>query len=410
MKILFLLTQSLDGPLGIGRIGPLASELARLGHRVNILGLHPDFGSLTRRSFVQDGVRVEYVAPMHVQKRGNLKTYYSPGKTLWVATNAAWQLTRAALRVDADLIHICKPHMMNGVAGLAARFLRGRKLFLDCDDYEAESGHFGASWQKMGVEFFEKQLPRLVHCVTTNTYFLRDMLVQWDVPPEKIVYLSNGVERARFERPNSEQLDTLRAEWRLIGKRVIVFVGSLSMPSHPVDLLLTAFQKVHAALPDTVLMLVGGGEQFEILQRMAQELGISSVVRFCGRVAPEKAVLYYHAADVSVDPVLADNIARGREPLKLFESWACGVPFISADVGDRRMLLGSPPAGLLAQPGDAESLARAIHQILSDPEMAETFRQRGLERVGAYYWDQLAGKLETMYQQALEKKLIRTPS
>ena len=74
------------------------------------------------------------------------------------------------------------------------------------------------------------------------------------------------------------------------------------------------------------------------------------------------------------------------------------------------MLLGSPPAGLLAQPGDVESLAKAIHQILSDPEMAETFRQRGLERVGAYYWDQLAVELETMYQQTLEKKLIRTPS
>ena len=74
------------------------------------------------------------------------------------------------------------------------------------------------------------------------------------------------------------------------------------------------------------------------------------------------------------------------------------------------MLLGSPPAGLLARPGDAESLAKAIHQILSDPEMAETFRRRGLERVGAYYWDQLAVELEMMYQQTLEKKLIRTPS
>jgi glycosyltransferase involved in cell wall biosynthesis len=398
MKVLFLLTQSLDSPLGIGRIGPLASELARLGHHVDILGLHPDFGSLTQKSFVRDGVKIEYVAPMHVQKRGNLKTYYSSGKTLWVATNAAWQLTRAALRVDAEIIHICKPHMMNGVAGLAMRFLRGRKLFLDCDDYEAESGHFGAIWQKMGVVFFEKRLPRLVHCVTTNTYFLRDMLVQWGVPPEKIVYLSNGAERARFERPNSEQLDALRAEWGLTGKRVIVFVGSLSMPSHPVDLLLAAFQKVHVVLPDTVLMLVGGGEQFEVLQRMAQELGISSAVRFCGRIAPEKAFLYYHAADVSVDPVLDDNIARGREPLKLFESWACGVPFVSADVGDRRMLLGSPPAGLLARPGDAESLASAIQQILSDPEMAETLRQRGLERVKAYFWDRLAVELDELYR------------
>jgi glycosyltransferase involved in cell wall biosynthesis len=290
--------------------------------------------------------------------------------------------------------------MMNGFAGLTMRFMRGRRLFLDCDDYEAESGHFEASWQKMGVEFLEKRLPRLVHCITTNTYFLRDQLVQWGVPSEKILYLSNGVERARFERPNSEQLEALRAEWGLIGKRVLVFVGSLSMPSHPVDLLLKAFQIVQAVHPDTVLMLVGGGEQFDILKRMAVELGISSAVRFCGRIAPEKAVLYYHVAHISVDPAYDNDAARGRSPLKLFESWACGVPFVSADVGDRRMLLGSPPAGLLAQPGDVEALAKAIQQILSDSEMAESLRERGLERVKSYYWDQLAVELDELYRNA----------
>jgi glycosyltransferase involved in cell wall biosynthesis len=398
MRIAFLLTQSLDSPLGIGRIGPLARELASLGHSVDILGLHPDFGSLTQRKFVLDGVRVEYVAPMHVQERGNLKTYYPPGKTLWVATNAAWQLTRAALRVDSEIIHICKPHMMNGIAGLTTRFLRGRSLFLDCDDYEAESGHFGANWQKMGVEFFEKRLPHLVHCITTNTFFLQELLVQWGIPPEKIVYLSNGVDRARFERPNSEQLEALRAEYGLVGKKVIVFVGSLSLPSHPVDLLLTAFQKVHTVLPNTVLMLVGGGEQFEVLQRRAQELGVGSAVRFCGRIKPEKAALYYYAADVSVDPVFSDNTARGREPLKLFESWACGIPFITGDVGDRRILASDPPAILLAQPGDPDSFAEAIQHILKNPELANTLRQRGYQRVQNYYWDKLAGQMEVVYR------------
>jgi glycosyltransferase involved in cell wall biosynthesis len=404
MKIAFLLTQSLDGPLGIGRIGPLARELVRLGHSIDILGLHPDFNTLAQKKFVLDGVRVEYVAQMHVQEHDNLKTYFSPGKMLWVATNAAWQLTRAALRVDAEIIHICKPHMMNGLAGLTTRFLHGRRLFLDCDDYEAESGNFSANWQKMGVELFEKCLPRLVHCITTNTYFLRDLLVQWGIPPEKIVYLSNGVDRARFERPNSEQLEALRTEWGLFGKKVIVFVGSLSMPSHPVDLLITAFRKVHDILPNTVLMLAGGGDQFEPLRRMAQELGVGSAVRFCGRIPPEKTVLYYYAADVSVDPVLSDDSARGREPLKLFESWACGIPFVTADVGDRRMLASDPPAILFARPGDPDSLAEAIQQILNNPELADSLRQRGYQQVQNYYWDHLARKMEYVYRNHIKTR------
>jgi glycosyltransferase involved in cell wall biosynthesis len=399
MKIAFLLTQSLESPMGIGRIGPLARELNRLGHGVTILAMHPDFGALEQTSFVQEGVNVEYVAPMHVKKAGNLKTYYSPGKTLWVAAKATLRMTRSALHLDADIVHICKPHLMNGFAGLVTHILRGGKLFLDCDDYEAASGHFKANWQKKGVELLEKYLPRLVDCVTTNTYFLRELLIQWGVPREKIMYLSNGVEQARFKQPSSAELETVRAEWGLNGKRVITFVGSLSMPSHPVDLLLKAFQSVHVSNPETVLMLVGGGDQFDVLQNMAQELGISSVVRFCGRIAPEKVGIYYQVADVSVDPILADDIARGREPLKLFESWACGVPFVSADVGDRRILLGDPPAGLLARPGDPISLAEMILRVLNDQILAQSLRQHGLELVKTYFWEKLAQKMDSIYRE-----------
>jgi len=150
--------------------------------------------------------------------------------------------------------------------------------------------------------------------------------------------------------------------------------------------------------PLVKLLIVGGGDDYNTLLAEVQRMGLSHATILCGRVAPDKVPLYYRLADVSVDPVRNDNAARGRSPLKLFESWACGVPFVSADVGDRRMLLGSPPAGLLARPGDAESLAKAIHQILSDPEMAETFRQRGLERVKSYYWDQLAVELDELYR------------
>jgi len=87
----------------------------------------------------------------------------------------------------------------------------------------------------------------------------------------------------------------------------------------------------------------------------------------------------------------------GRSPLKLFESWACGVPFVTADVGDRKQLLGSPPAGVLAQPGDENSLASGILQILNSPTKGETIGRLGQERVEPYYWDKLVELLETAY-------------
>ena len=106
---------------------------------------------------------------------------------------------------------------------------------------------------------------------------------------------------------------------------------------------------------------------------------------------------YYRISDVSVDPVNDDQAARGRSPLKLFESWACGVPIVTADVGDRKSLLSNPPAGLLSRAGDADSLARSIDRILENHSLADTLSANGLIQVERYYWDVLAKRLENIY-------------
>jgi glycosyltransferase involved in cell wall biosynthesis len=160
----------------------------------------------------------------------------------------------------------------------------------------------------------------------------------------------------------------------------------LSLPSHPVELLLQAFDIVHAEVPESVLLLVGGGEQFETLRVQAQSPGKSQPIRFTGRVSPSDIPAYYRLAEVVVDPVHDDAIARGRLPLKMLESWISEVPFVSANVGDRKTLLGDPPAGLLARPGDAGDLARCIQSILVDGVLASELRKRGLKQARVYSW------------------------
>jgi glycosyltransferase involved in cell wall biosynthesis len=68
-------------------------------------------------------------------------------------------------------------------------------------------------------------------------------------------------------------------------------------------------------------MLVGGGDDFTYLQTQAESLQIAPDVRFVGRVTSGEVPAYYALAEVSLDPVYDDAAARGRSPLKLFESW-----------------------------------------------------------------------------------------
>ena len=128
LKILFLLTQDLESPSGLGRYWPLARALATKGHHVRIAALHSSWEDLSNRKFITEGVEIEYVAPMHIMKTKNRKDYYSPFKLLAVALRATWALSRSAISAPVDIIHIGKPHPMNSLAGLFASMIKGAQL------------------------------------------------------------------------------------------------------------------------------------------------------------------------------------------------------------------------------------------------------------------------------------------
>lgn len=398
MKILFLLTQDLESPSGAGRYFPLARGLVKLGHQVTITALHADFNALRETRIEHKGVEIYYVAQMHVLKQGNRKLYYPPHRLLGLMARATWALSRAALSLPADIVHIGKPHPMNSVAGLLARSLRGKTVFLDCDDLEVATSHFHGKWQKWGVALFEDGMPKRVHHITTHNNYLRDRLLHLGVPAEKITYLPNGVDTERFCCPDTAELDKLREGLNLQGKKVVAFIGSLSLPSHPVDLLLEAYKLVREAEPGSKLLIVGGGEDFDRLSDRVQRMGLGDATTFTGRIPAAEVPNYYRLATVVVDPVIDNEVGRTRLPLKMFESWASQVPFVTADVGDRKIVLGDPPAGLLAAPGEAGSLARAILEVLQNEDLAQRLCRLGMDRIGQYSWDQLAQNLDQVYR------------
>lgn len=397
MKIAFALTQSLESPSGLGRFGPLARQMAARGHAVELYALHPDFAALARPAFDDHGVQVRYVSQMHVQKSGSRKTYFSPGRLLSVTLAATLRLALALARSPAGVIQVCKPHPMNTLAARLAR--RGRPLFYDCDDYEAQTNRFSGRWQQRLVSFFEDSAVRDAAGLTVNTRFLEQRFAALGFPPEKIVYVPNGVEESRFRGP----FDPAAVRQRLgipPDAPLVIYAGTMGLVSHPVNLVLEAFPHVLAELPEARLLMVGGGEDYDALRSMAETLHIAHRTRFTGRVAPDEIAPYLAAADVSVDPVLDDDVARARSPLKVFESLAVGTPVVTSPVGDRAALLADGRYGLLVAPGSAPALARGLRSLLADHPLRRQMRANALAGSGQWSWDHLAQDFLEVYARA----------
>lgn len=402
MKITFLLTQSLESPGGAGRFFPLASALTERGHAVKILALHHNYAQASPRRFVRDGVDVHYVGQMHVRKTGNRKYYYSPLKLLWVTAVATLKLTWAALVTPSDIIHVCKTQPMNGVAARIVNLLRRTPVFLDSDDYEAVNNRFGGVWQQRIVAWFENWMPSFASGITVNTSFLVNHFQQLGYPINQIALVPNGADRKRFailDSPDATgHIDDLRRSLNLMPHhRIIVYIGSMSLTSHAVDLLLEAFAQVQIQEPDALLLLIGSGEDIDYLKQLSQKLNINDFVRFVGRVPVDNIPFYYRLGELTVDPLLDSLPAQSSLSLKLVESIVAGVPCVTADIGDRRSIVGS--AGIAVTPNDAAALAKGILTILHDPALAEGMRHATRKLRETLWWDVRAQEFVCLYPQ-----------
>ncbi|HET7377571.1 MAG TPA: glycosyltransferase, partial [Anaerolineae bacterium] len=283
MHIAFVLTQSLESPSGLGRYWPIARELVRLGYRVSIIAPHHNFNSSVPLYEVRDGVEIWISGQMHVRKVGSHKEYFSPIQLIQLSLRTAYQTARLIRKIRPDAIHLGKPQPINGAAvRWVLAFNRKLTLYVDCDDYEAESNRTSGKWQRWILAYFEDSLPRLARSVSVNTRFLANRVEGLGVAKQRIHWIPNGVDRARFQKP--PQTDRA-AEWpgeiTTRNKRVL-YIGSLDLINHPVDLLLDAFAEVHQAEPLASLLIVGGGNDFDRLQTYARNKGLDSCVRFAG--------------------------------------------------------------------------------------------------------------------------------
>jgi glycosyltransferase involved in cell wall biosynthesis len=398
-----LLTQSLESPGGAGRYLPLAKALVRLGHQVTILALHHDLARAERRHFWQDAVEVYYVGQMHVHKSDNTKRYFGTRRLLWITAVATLKLAWHGLRLPADAVQVCKSQPMNGLAAWIIHRLKGVPVYVDSDDHEAINNRFGGRWQQRIVAWCENRLPAFAQAVTVGNSHVAAHFRALGYPPQKFTMVRNGVEQARFQvlaEPEAPaRIETIRRSLDLPEmEKTFVYVGSMSLTSHAVDLLLEAFQQATAHYPEAVLVLVGSGEDLAALQQMAQRLEIGDAVRFVGYVPADAVPFYYRLGVASLDPRRRTAQAASSLSLKLVESLAAETPCITAKIGDLPQVLGE--GGLCVPPDDAPALAEAMLSMLRRPEQAAEMRRAARRRASDLWWREKARLFHQLYLEA----------
>ena len=147
----------------------------------------------------------------------------------------------------------------------------------------------------------------------------------------------------------------------------MLFVGRISAVKG-IDFLIDAFFEFTYIEPNSIFIIVGRGDDEKRLKSYAKKKAVRDRVLFLGEKRREELVKIYNCADVLV----MGSLTEGNSGV-LREALACGVPVVSTDLGDAKIILKNPLLGRVVSKRSPKLFAEAIKAVLS--EDTETVRE-----------------------------------
>jgi glycosyltransferase involved in cell wall biosynthesis len=184
---------------------------------------------------------------------------------------------------------------------------------------------------------------------------------------------------------------------RVASDGYILFMGTLDGRKN-VGGLLEAYSRLltrRANIPRLVIAgrAGAGPESARWLAQIAKP-PLSRHVEYVGYVAVDQRERLFKGAQLFALPSFEEGFG-----LPALEAMAAGVPVVASNRGSLPEVVGD--AGLLIEPGDAESLGAAMDRLITDSRLRETLAMRGLERARQFSWRETALSVRRAYEEAL---------
>ena len=329
---------------------------------------------------------------------------YAPWERLAGGPEAAYAPALEALSVGlamardpvaADVVHTHTWYV--GLGGMLTQAIHDLPLVVTLHSLEPlrpwkadqlGTGYAVSTWaERLAVERAER-------VIAVSAQMRADILSHFQVAPERVVVIHNGVDADAFRRTEAREV-LARHQVR---EPYVLFVGRISEQKGIFQLLEAA-----RALPDEVSLVLcaSSPDTPELAARLQAAVAGRPRVQWINAMLPVSEVvqLYSHAAVFACPSIY--------EPFGLInlEAMACGTPVVASRVGGIPEVVVDGETGWLVPPGDPAALAEALRVSLADPTRARRMGEAGRRRVEAHFsWDRIAEHTLAVYRDAIAAK------
>ena len=355
------------------RVRREAESLAQAGYEVTVIC--PALPSQAKRELC-NGVRV-WRYPASPEAHGLLGYAVEYGYAL-VATFALSILL--AFRHGFDVIHAANPpDLFALIAVLYKPF--GKRFIYDQHDLAPEM--YGARFsckssravRAILLAFERFSYLTSEHVIVTNESYREVAMRRGRVPRDRVSIVRNGPDEMQLEHKAEPATGLAKP-----GTSIIAYLGLMGIQDG-VEHLIRAIDHLRRDLDreDFLCLILGTGEEQPRLEALTEKLGLNEHVRFTGFIPDPAYIPYVLAADICVDPDPWSEYNDRSTMVKIMDYMTFGKPIVAFDLRETRFSAG--PAALYVKPNDDLEYAKALAQLMDDPEKRAEMGRCGRRRI-----------------------------
>ena len=215
---------------------------------------------------------------------------------------------------------------------------------------------------------------------------------------KKVITINNGVEIPREVSP--EEIKNLINQYHVKPTDFVIgTVGRLFDDHKKITDIIAAIKMVEN-VDNLKLLVVGSGRDEKLIKQKAIDLGVQDKVIFTGYqfdTAP-----FYKLMNVFC-------IASQREGFGLVaaEAMLHRLPVIATKVGGLQNVVVHDETGILIKPNQPKDIALAINKLYNDPQLLDSFAEKGFKRaMDNYTEERYVKEVINLYSELLKSKNI----
>jgi glycosyltransferase involved in cell wall biosynthesis len=249
-------------------------------------------------------------------------------------------------------------------------------------------------FQNVYLRWSTRHNARAATCVVADSEATRrDLMHYYRIPEERIRVVYPGRDESLRPIVDPMALTRMRARYGL-SDSYLLYVGTLHPRKNLVRLvqafaltLRSSFSMPESLPSDLQLVLAGQkGRLYDELFAQVRKLGLTDRVVLAGYVPDADLPALLSGALAFVFPSLYEGFG-----LPILEAMACATPVVCSNVSSLPEVAGD--AALLVEPLDTQSLAEAIHRIVTDKDLRRTLVERGFRQIRVFSWRRCAREI-----------------